>query len=106
MQIVLASASSFPATASTLSSIHDTPVPDAALSANLASLLPKMKGIEATQLAQAAEIAQLRARSEAVIRQWYEKDVMGYSAFVAGVEGRIEAVERGVRRAEKVRAED
>lgn len=64
-----------------------------------------MKGIEATQLAQAAEIADLLARSEAVVRRWYKHDVMGYSDFVAGVEGRVERVERAVRRVEKTRDE-
>lgn len=64
-----------------------------------------MKGIEATQLAQAAEIAELRARSEDVIRRWYEGDVLGYSNFVAGVEGRVERAERSVRRVEKARTE-
>jgi hypothetical protein len=64
-----------------------------------------MKGVAATQLAQAAEIAELRARSELAVRQWYEYDVMGYSNFVAGVEGRVERVERAVRRVEKARDE-
>ncbi|KAI0003954.1 hypothetical protein F4779DRAFT_621635 [Xylariaceae sp. FL0662B] len=103
--IVLAAASSYPATASALTAISDTPVPDPEQTANLVALLPRMKGIEATQLAQAAEIAELRARSEAVVRQWYERDVMGYSNFVAGVEGRVERAERAVRRVERAREE-
>ncbi|KAI1379895.1 hypothetical protein F4677DRAFT_298189 [Hypoxylon crocopeplum] len=103
--IVLAAASSYPATASALTAISDTPVPDPELSASLASLLPRMKGVEATQLAQAAEVSELRARSEAVVRQWYESDVLGYSNFVAGVEGRVERAERTVRRVEKARGE-
>ncbi|KAI1779197.1 hypothetical protein F4818DRAFT_403618 [Hypoxylon cercidicola] len=103
--IVLAAASSYPATASALTAISDTPVPDAAHTASLASLLPRMQGVEATQLAQAAEVAALRARSEAVVRRWYERDVMGYSGFVAGVEGRVERVERTVRQMEKLRSE-
>ncbi|KAI1140893.1 hypothetical protein F5Y05DRAFT_290472 [Hypoxylon sp. FL0543] len=103
--IVLAAASSYPATASALTAISDTPVPDPADSATLAALLPRMKGIEATQLAQAAEIAELRARSEAVVRQWYERDVISYSSFVAGVESRVERAERTVRRVERARNE-
>ncbi|KAI1198259.1 hypothetical protein F5X97DRAFT_152537 [Nemania serpens] len=103
--IVLSAASSYPATASALTAISDTPIPDPAHSASLAALLPRMKGIEATQLAQAAEIAELRARSEAAVRQWYKHDIMGYSDFVASVEGRIERVERAVRRTEKARDE-
>ena len=63
-----------------------------------------MKGIEATQLAQEAEIAELRARSEQVIRAWYESRVLGYGNFIADVEGRVEKVERAVRRTEGLRA--
>ncbi|KAI0870204.1 hypothetical protein GGS24DRAFT_504988 [Hypoxylon argillaceum] len=103
--IVLSAASSYPATASTLTAISDTPVPNPAHSAGLVALLPRMKGVEATQLAQAAEIAELRARSETAVRQWYKHDIMGYSDFVAGVEGRLERVERVVRRVEKARDE-
>ncbi|KAI1804827.1 hypothetical protein F4811DRAFT_518557 [Daldinia bambusicola] len=103
--IVLASASSFPATASALTAISDTPIPDPAHTAALAALLPRMKGIEATQIAQAAEIAELRARSEVAVRQWYEHNVMGYSNFVAGIEGRVENAERVIRRVERARNE-
>ncbi|KAI1810833.1 hypothetical protein GGS20DRAFT_152409 [Poronia punctata] len=103
--IVLSAASSYPATASALTAISDTPVPDTAHSASLAALLPRMKGIEATQVAQAAEIAELRARSELVVRQWYEQGMLTYSDFVAGVEDKIEKAERTVRRAEKAREE-
>lgn len=103
--VVLAAASSYPATASALTAISDTPIPDPALTASLAALTPRMKGIEATQLAQAAEIAELRTRSEAVVRRWYERDVMGYSGFVAGVEGRVERAEQTARRVERARSE-
>ncbi|KAI1823758.1 hypothetical protein F4861DRAFT_307663 [Xylaria intraflava] len=103
--IIISAAPSYPTTASALTAICDTPVPDPAHSAALATLLPRMKGIEATQLAQAAKIAELRARSEIVVRQWYEHDVMRYSDFVAGVEGRIGRLERTVRRVEKARDE-
>ncbi|PSR87244.1 hypothetical protein BD289DRAFT_367346 [Coniella lustricola] len=98
---VLSFASSFPSTVSALTAATaDTPIPDPALSAELVNLLPKMKGIEATQLAQEAEIAELRARSENVVGTWYEQRVVGYGAFVAEVEGKIERIERDVRRVE------
>ncbi|KAI1263455.1 hypothetical protein F5Y18DRAFT_129210 [Xylariaceae sp. FL1019] len=103
--IVLSAAASYPSTASALTAMSDTPIPDPAHSATLAALVPRMRGIETTQLVQAAEIADLRARSEAIIRDWYERQVMGYSTFVAGVETRVERVERAVRRAEKARDE-
>ncbi|KAH8662375.1 hypothetical protein BX600DRAFT_318954 [Xylariales sp. PMI_506] len=105
-QVVLASSTMYPAAASSLTSINDTPIPDAALSASLVALLPRMKGIEATQQAQQTEIAELRGRSEALIRRWYEGTVLGYGAFIAGAEGRLERAERQVRRVEKARDDD
>lgn len=104
--IVLASASSYQSTLSTLTAIKDTPIPDPSASAALIALSDRMKALEATQLAQAAEVAELRTRSEAVIRSWYESSVMGNAQFMADVEGRIEKVERQVRRAEREREEE
>jgi len=67
--------------------------------------MPRMKAVEITQLAQCAEIAALRARSEVVLRRWYERGVMGYSSFLAGVEDRMEVVERDIRRIERAQEE-
>ncbi|KAF3768862.1 hypothetical protein M406DRAFT_29250, partial [Cryphonectria parasitica EP155] len=104
---VLSFASSFPGTVSALTAVtSDTPVPDPALSAELVALLPRMKAVEATQLAQEAEIAELRARSEGVVGAWYEQRVVGYGGFVADVEGRVEKVERRVRRVEAAKERD
>ncbi len=36
-----------------------------------------------------------------LLRGWYERAVLDYSQFVADVEGRVEDVEKGVRRAER-----
>lgn len=102
--LVLSYASSFPSTASALTAVtSDTPVPDPELSAHLASLLPRMKGVEAMQLAQEAEMADLRARSERAMREWYEGRVLKYGDFVADLEGRVEDIEMGIRREEKYR---
>ncbi|KAK0726837.1 hypothetical protein B0T26DRAFT_747228 [Lasiosphaeria miniovina] len=104
---VLAYASAFPSTASALTTVtSETPVPDPKLSAELASLIPRMKGVEAMQLAQEAEMAELRARSERVMRAWYEDRVLQYGQFVASAEGRVEKVEVSIRRAERVREMD
>lgn len=59
-----------------------------------------MKAIEATQLAQAAEMADLRKRSEIVLRSWYESGVLDRSNFVADVESRISRIDRQIRRKE------
>ncbi|KEZ39341.1 hypothetical protein SAPIO_CDS10032 [Scedosporium apiospermum] len=99
--IVLASASSFPATESALRAVNDCQVPDPAQSAALISQMERMKALETTQLAQAAEIAELRTRSEKVIRGWYEDNALASSEFIAEMEHRVSLVERLVRRAEK-----
>lgn len=60
-----------------------------------------MKSVEALQLAQEADIAQLRARSEVALRQWFEGDQLRKSDLLAVVEGQFERVERAVRRKER-----
>lgn len=60
-----------------------------------------MRAIEATQTAQAAEIADLRQRSESAVRAWYETGVLSNSKAMADIESRVEFVERQVRRAER-----
>ena len=62
-----------------------------------------MKGLEALQVAQEAEIAELRERSEQVMKGWYERRVLAYGRFVAEGEKRVERAELRVRRAERVR---
>ncbi|KAJ4131707.1 hypothetical protein NW768_005904 [Fusarium equiseti] len=99
--IVLASASAFPAILSSLTAIKDSPIPDPAESAALVALQGRMKAIEATQIAQAAEIADLRQRSETAVRAWYETGVLNNSRAMADLESRFEVVERQVRRAER-----
>jgi hypothetical protein len=104
--IVLASASSYPATLSALTAIRDSPVPDLSESTSLIALSQRMRAVEATQLAQAAEMAELRRRSEVVMRSWYEGGVLRTSQVLADVEGRMERVERRVRRTEHAREEE
>ncbi|KAI9904194.1 hypothetical protein N3K66_000723 [Trichothecium roseum] len=98
--IVLASASSYHATLSSLTAVKDSPVPDPAESAALVALSERMKAIQATQAAHAAEISELRGRSETAIRSWYKGVIVNTSQCLADVESRIEKAERQVRRAE------
>ncbi|KAF4993818.1 hypothetical protein FGRMN_6217 [Fusarium graminum] len=105
--VVLASASAFPATLSSLTAIKDSPIPEPSESAALVAMQDRMKAIEATQVAQAAEIADLRQRSETVVRSWYETGVINNSKTMADLETRVGFVERQVRRAEReLEAED
>ncbi|PTB64752.1 hypothetical protein BBK36DRAFT_1096724, partial [Trichoderma citrinoviride] len=91
--IVLASASSFPATLSALTAVKDIPIPDSSTSASLISLTKRMKAIEATQIAQTAEISALRSRSEALVRSWYENGAVMGSQVLAHSESRIQRIE-------------
>ncbi|KAL7952995.1 hypothetical protein V8C34DRAFT_298107 [Trichoderma compactum] len=104
--IVLSAASSFPATLSALTAVKDIPIPESSASASLISLTQRMKAIEATQLAQAAEISALRSRSEALVRSWYENGAVVSSQVLARTEGKIQRVEREVRRRERIIEEE
>ncbi|KAK2593952.1 hypothetical protein QQS21_008359 [Conoideocrella luteorostrata] len=98
--IVLASASAFPAALSSLTAVQDSPIPDPSESASLIGLNERMKAIETTQIAQSAEITELRRRSEAVMLLWYEKGILANSQSLAQVEGRVQGLEKSVRRRE------
>lgn len=84
-----------------MTAIKDSPIPDPSESTALIAMRDRMKAIEATQIAQATEIAELRKRSEIVIRSWYENGVLDNSRHLADLEGRVERAERQVRRAER-----
>ncbi|KJZ72535.1 hypothetical protein HIM_08059 [Hirsutella minnesotensis 3608] len=99
--MVLASASAYPAALSSLTAVKDSPIPDTSDSTALISMTERMKGLEATQRAQVAEMAELRQRSEAIIRSWYEGSLLSGSRFMADVESRIEEIETQVRRKER-----
>ncbi|OJD23794.1 hypothetical protein ACJ73_04854 [Blastomyces percursus] len=94
--IILSYASAFPETASRLTSLKDLPIPPASLSASLIELQPRLDRLAAVQEQQAAEIAELRARSALVAKRWVEVGILGGSEVWAEWEGRIERVERGV----------
>jgi hypothetical protein len=104
--IVLASASSYPTTASRLTSIRDTPIPPAELSAQLIDLQPRIAKVEALQASQDADIRELRERSAAVVEAWYRRDIIGAGEGWADLEGRVGVVEQKVRRMERVRRVD
>jgi hypothetical protein len=99
LSIVTASASSYPSTASRLTSIRDVPIPAAELSAQLIGLQPRIAKVEALQTAHNSDIAELRARSAAVIQRWYTLDVLQAGESWAELESRVEQVEQKVRRA-------
>jgi hypothetical protein len=99
LAIVLASASSYPSTASRLTSILDVPIPPTELSTQLIALQPRIAKAEALQAAQKTDIATLRERSASVIQRWYTVDVLRAGETWAELEGRLEHAEQNVRRA-------
>ncbi|PQE18029.1 Nuclear distribution RO10 protein [Rutstroemia sp. NJR-2017a BVV2] len=106
LSIILASASSYPSTASRLTSILDVPVPSAEVSAQLIELQPRVAKVEALQAAQSADMAALRQRTAAVIQRWYAVDILRTGESWAELEGRVEQVEQKVRRAALVKRLD
>ncbi|GFG09179.1 putative nuclear distribution protein RO10 [Aspergillus lentulus] len=101
--IVLSYASAFPETASRLTSLNDLPVPDAQASASLVQLQPRLDQLARTQKEQAREISELRVRTARVLQRWYEVGLVGSGECWAEWEGRLEDVEREVKREEVVR---
>ncbi|KAJ5649857.1 uncharacterized protein N7484_003580 [Penicillium longicatenatum] len=101
--IVLSYATAFPETASRLTSLNDLPIPDAQSSATLIDLQPRMDRVAQTQAQQAAEISELRIRTAKVLQRWYEVGLVGSGECWAEWEGRLEGVEREVRRREAVK---
>jgi len=99
LSIVLASASSYPSTASRLTSIMDVSIPTAQQSTQLIDLVPRIAKVEAIQASQNAEISILRERSAALIQKWYMTDVLRMGDNWAEVEGKVASVEQKVRRA-------
>lgn len=95
----MASASSYPSTASRLTSILDLPIPSGDLSTQLIELQPRVAKVESLQAAQNSDLAELRERSAALIQQWYAMDIIQAGDSWAELEGRVEQVEQQMRRA-------
>ncbi|KAJ5689473.1 hypothetical protein N7462_003865 [Penicillium macrosclerotiorum] len=101
--IVLSYATTFPETASRLTSLNDLPVPEAESSAALIALQPQLDRLAQTQTEQAAIISELRIRTARVLQRWYEVGLVGSGECWAEWEGRLEDVEREVRRREVIK---
>ncbi|KAL8824514.1 MAG: hypothetical protein Q9191_005005 [Dirinaria sp. TL-2023a] len=93
-------ATSYPTTASRLTSVKDLPVPSAESSAALIDLQPRIARVQLLQESQGRELAALRHRSASLIKRWYELSVLGASECWTEWEKRMTAVEKQVRRQE------
>lgn len=101
--IVLSYATAFPETASRLTSLNDLPIPDPQSSATLIELQPQIDRVAQTQAEQAATISELRIRTAQVLQRWYEVGIVGSGECWAEWEGRLEGVEREVKRREVIK---
>ncbi|KAE8381435.1 hypothetical protein BDV26DRAFT_255597 [Aspergillus bertholletiae] len=101
--IVLSYASAFPETASRLTSLNDLPIPDAQTSASLIQLQPRLDQLAQVQEEQAKQISALRVRTARALQRWYEIALVGSGECWAEWEGRLEDVEREVKREEVMR---
>lgn len=98
--IVLSYASAFPETASRLTSLNDLPIPDASTSAALIQLQPQIDRVSKGQDEQAKVVSELRVRTAKALQRWYEVGLVGSGECWAEWEGRLEDVEREIRRGE------
>lgn len=98
--LVLSYASAFPETASRLTSLKDLPIPPAEASTSLIELQPRLDRLAVVQEQQAAEVAELRARSALLMKRWMEVGIVGGGEVWGDWEGRVERVERTVKRIE------
>jgi hypothetical protein len=83
--------------------LNDLPVPDARASASLVQLQPRLDQLARTQDEQARQISELRVQTARVLQRWYEVGLVGNGECWAEWEGRLEDVEREVKREEVVR---
>jgi len=106
LAIVSSSATCYPTTASRLTSVKDLPIPSAESSTALIAIKPRLARLELLQESREREVAELRLRSAAAIKRWYELEVLGGSECWTEWEGRMTKAEKMVRRRENLRARE
>jgi hypothetical protein len=104
--VVLAHASTFPETASRLSSLKDLTIPPAEASAKLLELQPRIDKVKEVQAHQLRQVAELRERTARIVEQWVSNGVVGSAEAWAEVESRVRDVEKDVRRIEHRKREE
>ena len=93
-------------TASSLTSILDTPLPAAEQSAKIIETRPQVAELEALQAVQMKTVATLKERTAAVLQRWYSVDILQSGEHWAEIEGRVDVAEQGIRRTESARQEE
>nr|OQO25034.1 hypothetical protein B0A51_07127 [Rachicladosporium sp. CCFEE 5018] len=98
--LVVSHARLYESVSAQLNTLQTLSVPDAAPLTALSALQPRISKASDRQQQQAREFAELRARSAAVVEQWYAVGVLGMGEKWAEWEERLRDVEITVRRME------
>ena len=98
--IILSYESTIQETITQLRSLKNQPIPETNKSSTLISLQPRINTIAQRQDEQTKAISELRIRTARVLQRWYEVGVIGGGECWAEWEGRLDDVEREVRRVE------
>ena len=101
--LVLAHTRLYQSVSAQLPQIQDTPIPDSGSATKLLELQPRLDRAREVQSAQAAELAELRARSASVVEKWYDGGVLGMGERWTDWEERLREGEILVRRREAVK---
>ncbi len=101
--LVLAHAQLYQAMFSRLTQLQDFRIPNPAAAAKMIDLQPRVEQARVKHVAQAKEVAELRARSAKVVEAWYEGGVLGMDDQWAEWEERLRDAEILVRRREAAR---
>lgn len=106
--MVLATAPAFQETISQLRSLSDLDLADdhASSSVSLVHLQPRLARAAQLQDLQERDILQLRKRSAAVLKSWYEVGILGQGECLVDWEERLRDVEKKVRQRERARERD
>ena len=93
-------ANAIPIFVSQLNLTQDLGVPPLESFNALAALRPRLSQVERDYESLAAEVAELRLRSAAILQRWYETTVLAGGDCWVQWEERLDAIERAVRRRE------
>ncbi|KAI5357171.1 Putative dynactin subunit 3 [Septoria linicola] len=100
-QLILAHENLYKTTSSQLATLHDNSnIPDSAPLVRLISSEPRIERVEAKQIEQAREFAELRLRSTRLLEKWYTMGILDMGEKWADWEERLRDCEILVRRKE------
>ena len=103
--VVLSHATTYPETASRLSSLQSLPIPAAESSTKISDLAPKIAECQRTQTELEEEVQDLRQRSAKCLEWWVKVGVVGMDDLWEEWEDRVKDTQRRVARLERQQKE-